>query len=144
MDKRQIDRILIFFLWLSLCFMAATGCLLAYRLPPGSRGGAGLTAWGWSRHDWGNLHMWNSYVFLVLIILHLALHWRWLWHVAVGRFKILFLAGLIGGVLAVTTVWMVPVKRDSGREHGRGQGQGGRNAHGATHESNFADHGDRQ
>lgn len=54
--------------------MVTTGCLLAYRLPPGRRGGGGLTAWGWSRHDWGDLHLWNSYVFISLnIIAHAIL-----------------------------------------------------------------------
>lgn len=145
MNARQIDRILIFFLWLSLCFMAATGCLLAYRLPPGSRGGGGLTAWGWSRHQWGDLHMWNSYVFLSLSILHLALHWRWFWRVSGARFRILFLAGLTGGALVVTAAWLIPVQRDSALEHGgRGQGQRGHDAQGATLERTLTDHGDRQ
>lgn len=125
MNTRQIDRILIFILWLSLCIMAATGFLLAFRLPPGSRGGVGLTAWGWSRHEWGDLHMWNSYVFLALSLLHLAIHWRWFWYVASGRLKVFFLAGLIGGLIAVAAVLMIPVKRDPGNEHGRGHGQGG-------------------
>ena len=119
--------------------MAATGCMLAYRLPPGSRGGGGLTAWGWSRHEWGDLHMWNSYVFLALSLLHLALHWRWFWQVGFGRFRFLFLAGLISGGLAVATVWIVPVKRDPGHEHGRGQGQGGHNSQRDALESGFVD-----
>ncbi len=129
MNTRQIDRILIFFLWLSLCIMAATGFLLAFRLPPGSRGGGGLTAWGWSRHEWGDLHMWNSYVFLALSLLHLAIHWRWFWYVASGRLKVFFLAGMIGGLIAVAAVLIIPVKRDPGNEHGRGQGQGGRSGY---------------
>ena len=139
--KAQMDRILNFLLWLSLCLMAATGCLLAYRLPPGSRGGGGLTAWGWSRHDWGDLHLWNSYVFLVLVILHLALHWRWMWHVAGGRFRILFLAGLIGGALVVPSAWLIPVKRDAKGGHGRGAEQGGRKVHGVVFEDNAASRG---
>lgn len=145
MSKRQIDLIVNSLLWLSLCLMAATGCLLTYRLPPGSRGGAGLTVWGWSRHDWADLHMWNGYLFLVLIILHLALHWRWLWHVAGGRVKVMFLAGLIGGALAVAAVWLIPVHHDSALEHGRlGQGQRGHNDQAASPERTLTDHGDRQ
>jgi hypothetical protein len=129
MNTRKIDRIVIVFLWLSLCLMVATGFLLAYRLPPGSRGGGGLMAWGWSRHEWGDLHMWNSYVFLGLSLFHLAIHWRWFSYMASSRFKFLILAGLIGGMLAVASVWIIPVKRDPGQEHGRGQGQGGHNGY---------------
>lgn len=109
--------------------MAATGFLLAFRLPPGSRGGGGLTAWGWSRHEWGDLHTWNSYVFLALSLLHLAIHWRWFLYIASGRYRTFFLAGLIGGLLAVGAVLIIPVKHGMGQEHGRGQGQGERNSY---------------
>lgn len=118
MNKTAVNRVLDFLLWISFCLMAATGALLAFRLPPGSRGGGGLSVWGWTRHDWGDLHTWNSYVFLGLILLHLILHARWLWSVAGGRVKSLFLAGLIGGAAMVGAVWMLPVEKGSG--HGNG------------------------
>ena len=54
-------------LWLVFCAMAGTGLLLAFRLPPGFRGGAGLAVMGWTRHQWGDLHTWLSYAFLGLI-----------------------------------------------------------------------------
>ena len=131
MSQTQINRVLNLLLWLSFCLMVATGCLLAFRLPPGSQGGGGLTAWTWSRHDWGDLHRWNSYLFLALIMLHLALHWRWLWSVAGGRFKAFLLAGLIGGALTVAAVWLIPVERSSAGEHGRGQEAGRHGGRGA-------------
>ena len=131
MNQTQINRILNLLLWLSFCLLVATGCLLAFRLPPGSQGGGGLTAWTWSRHDWGDLHRWNSYLFLALIMLHLVLHWRWLWCVAGGRFKALLLAGLIGGALMVAAVWLIPIERGPDSEHGRGQGKGPHDGRGA-------------
>jgi len=122
--KAQINRVVNLLLWLSTCLMTATGFMLAFRLPPGSRGGGGLTAWGWSRHEWGNLHLRNGYVFLILVILHLILHWRWFWGMTSNRFKSLFLAGLIGGLLAVAAVWLIPVERDPGNDTGHGHRRG--------------------
>jgi hypothetical protein len=57
--------------------LVATGLLLYFILVPGSRGGQGLALWGWSRHDWGDLHFWLSLSLLALIILHVILHWDW-------------------------------------------------------------------
>lgn len=57
--------------------MIATGVLLRYILPPGSRGGGGLSVWGWTRHDWGDLHFWAAVGLGVLLLVHVALHWKW-------------------------------------------------------------------
>jgi hypothetical protein len=61
-----------------------TGSLLAFRLPPGSSGGAGLVVLDMTRHEWGAWHTWIGYAFLALIAIHLDLHWKWLWRVAAG------------------------------------------------------------
>jgi len=122
--KVQINRVVNLLLWLSTCLMTATGFMLAFRLPPGSRGGGGLTAWGWSRHEWGDLHLRNGYVFLILVILHLILHWRWFWCMTSKWFKIFFLAGLIAGLLVVGAGWLIPVEHTSEDGHRQGSGQG--------------------
>ncbi len=57
--------------------LAATGLLLHYVLPPGSRGGSGLSLWGWTRHEWGDLHFWIALALVALLVLHVALHWSW-------------------------------------------------------------------
>lgn len=80
--RTLVPRFLNLLLWLSFCAMTGTGLLLAFRLPPGSRGGRGLEALGLDRHAWGDLHTWIGYVFIASIVLHLGLHWRWLWQVA--------------------------------------------------------------
>ena len=52
-------------------FLVSTGMLLRYQLPPGSGGlhgrGVGygesqqpvLLLWGWTRHQWGEIHYWK-------------------------------------------------------------------------------------
>jgi hypothetical protein len=57
--------------------LVSTGLLLRYVLPPGSRGGAGLSVWERSRHDWGDIHFYIAAGIGFLVIAHLALHWGW-------------------------------------------------------------------
>ncbi|HMP75016.1 MAG TPA: DUF4405 domain-containing protein [Kiritimatiellia bacterium] len=130
MNKLAWNRIIDFLLWIAICLMLATGFILRYRLPPGSRGGGGLSIWDWSRHDWGDLHTWLAYTVCGLVVLHLLLHWRWLWYTAWPRLKWPVLAGLLAGLLLVAGVWLLPIERGDSDVHGggsagRGQGDGG-------------------
>lgn len=61
--------------WLFLG-MLATGYLLRFPLPPGSNKAYSL--WGLTRHQWGDMHFWISLGLIVVMIIHLALHWNWI------------------------------------------------------------------
>ena len=62
---------------LDMLAVAATGLILRFILPPGSRGGAGLRLWEWNRHEWGDLHFYLIVGLGALLLLHIALHWTW-------------------------------------------------------------------
>ena len=62
---------------LAMLGMVATGLMIRYLLPPGSRGGHGLTLWSLDRHEWGDIHFWLAVALLTLLVLHVALHWEW-------------------------------------------------------------------
>lgn len=125
-----LPRILNFLLWLSFCAMSGTGLLLAFRLPPGSRGGHGLRALGWDRHEWGDLHTWISYVFMAAIVLHLLLHWRWLWQVAARKRSWPMWVGIGSGLVLMLFLVFQPIQKHSGGdEQGHGQGQGKNRQH---------------
>lgn len=55
--------------------MLATGYLLRFPLPPGSNKSHVL--WGLSRHEWGDIHFWISVGLILVLVVHLALHWNW-------------------------------------------------------------------
>lgn len=112
--RRILPRILNFLLWVSFCAMAGTGLLLAFRMPPGSRGGRGLEACGLGRHEWGDLHAWISYVFMATIVLHLALHWRWFWQIAARKRAWPMVAGLGLGLGLLLLLAFQPIH---GRDH---------------------------
>ncbi len=70
---------------IAMAGLVATGLIVKYVLPAGSGGhgrGGGLKVWGWSRHDWGDLHFYIAVGILVLMVVHVALHWRWICAVA--------------------------------------------------------------
>lgn len=60
--------------------MVVTGLVVRFLLPPGSggrRGGPRLTLWGLGRHDWGDVHFWMSLTLVLLLVVHVGLHWSW-------------------------------------------------------------------
>jgi len=56
--------------------VAVTGLMLAFVLPPAHGRGHDLL-WGWTRHDWGDLHLCLGLTVVGLVVVHLALHWTW-------------------------------------------------------------------
>ncbi len=54
--------------------LVGTGLLMRYTLPPGSGGQA---VWGLGRHDWGGIHFWIAVGLIVLMVVHVTLHWTW-------------------------------------------------------------------
>lgn len=83
-------------------FLASTGLLITFQLPPGSGGGGVVerplaltenvgrgfgrmgsqepikTVWGLSRHEWGDVHFWMATTMLGVIAVHLYLHCKWI------------------------------------------------------------------
>ncbi|GMV96218.1 MAG: hypothetical protein AMXMBFR83_05860 [Phycisphaerae bacterium] len=65
--------------------LAWTGVVMRFLLPPGTGGRGGglrLTLWGWGRHDWGNIHFWMAIAIAALLLIHVVLHWTWLYRMA--------------------------------------------------------------
>ena len=116
--KLLFRRVLNLSLYLSLCLMIGTGLLMAYRLLPGSRGGQGLEMLGWNRHEWGDLHTWVSYLFVALVVSHLAMSWTWLVKCAAQGRAWRLAAGLIAGAAIIGFLLLLPVER-----HRSGGGQ---------------------
>ena len=76
--------------FLNLLLLAGTGTILKWVLPPGSGGGHGQgfrggrgqqevkLVLGLGRHDWGDVHFLLAMLFLLLVLVHLCLHWSWI------------------------------------------------------------------
>ena len=98
-------------------FLLSTGLLLQYQLAAGSGGlqgrGSGHGAanrdvallWGWTRHDWGQLHYWIAGVLIAILSAHLLLHWKWIGCMVQGAHS--DASGLRFGVGAISLVGLV-------------------------------------
>jgi hypothetical protein len=61
----------------------ASGFVLWLVLPRGSgyMGGRGLASEAtflWSRDAWLDLHIWVGVALVIIVVIHLVLHWRWI------------------------------------------------------------------
>ena len=64
--------------------MLATGFILRFPLPPGTQRSHML--WGLSRHDWGAVHTWLSFGLIIVLLVHVILHWPWIFGILRNRF----------------------------------------------------------
>ena len=90
MKRVTLNFIVDFVAFLTFLGIAVTGFIIKYVLPPGSGGhGRGFRGgreagehirelWSMGRHDWGEVHFILSVIFIVLILVHVILHWTWI------------------------------------------------------------------
>lgn len=76
--------------------LLSTGLLLQYQLPVVSGGLAGRGVghgagdreisllWGWTRHEWGQIHYWIAGLLVAVLATHVILHWKWIVSVVKG------------------------------------------------------------
>ena len=88
--------------------MISTGMLLKFVLPPRS---GHVVYWGLERHEWGQIHFYIALAFLILLILHLILHWSWIQCIAWGtkavqqsKSRKLITIGIIGFIIVMLSL----------------------------------------
>ncbi|WP_432799837.1 DUF4405 domain-containing protein [Poriferisphaera sp. WC338] len=74
MKRNHLNLIIDALLGVLFFTLLLTGLLIMFILPSGSRTSS---VWGWTRHDWGELHFWIAIAMVVLLLAHLTLHWTW-------------------------------------------------------------------
>ena len=74
---------------------AVSGFVLWLALPQGSgghgvgrlAGGVESTFWSLSRHTWIDIHDWVAVAIMAVIVIHLALHWKWMFYMTKKLFQ---------------------------------------------------------
>lgn len=104
--RSAVDYVIDTLLAITLLVIVFIGVLLAWFIPKGAEApGYEKYLWGLHRHEWGELHLWVALAFLALVIIHLALHWRWLKTCARQRLPrsiiVWFLVVAVGAALIV-------------------------------------------
>jgi hypothetical protein len=60
--------------------------------------------WGFTRHEWGDIHYWIAIALLAVLSAHLVLHWNWIVGVIQGKRSEASGWRLAVGALAFSTV----------------------------------------
>jgi len=108
--------------YLAMAGLVATGIILRYRLP--ARSGSNVLL-GLSHHEWGSIHFYIALALVVLVLIHIILHWKWITHTfgalfgGAGSALLVFLGLVLVGLIVMS--WAVPVREGSG---GKGRGEG--------------------
>lgn len=106
-------------LFVLACTLAGTGFLLAFRLPPGSHGD---TVLGFTRHEWGDVHLYLGISAVIVTIVHLLQNWAWLVKVAnKGRIWLLTLVFSLGATLIIIPVLLPKKETENGHRQPREQ-----------------------
>ncbi len=100
-------------------FLASTGILIHVVLPPGS--GHFSVLWGMDRHEWGEMHLWLATILIVLMVLHLLLHWSWVVSMIAGSPARRSTARSALAVVALAVVVGVAVLPFFGRVEGKSE-----------------------
>jgi len=81
MKKSKLNLIIDALMLLCIAAIAGIGLLIKYVLVPGFQRweiynqNVNLSYWGMDRHEWGSIHFTIALTFLVLLIIHIVLHW---------------------------------------------------------------------
>ena len=98
MKRSSLNFIIDLISFIDLLGLVFTGYIMKYVLPPGS-GGCGRELYGgvgrkhikdlWSmtRHEWGDIHFYLAVAFVVLMAVHIILHWSWIKNYLKSLFK---------------------------------------------------------
>jgi len=80
MRKTTVNLVVDTIAYFIFACLFATGLILEYSIPPGEGNGAGKKViWDLTRHQWGDIHFILALVLIILIFIHMIIHWRWIY-----------------------------------------------------------------
>jgi len=89
MKRGSLNFIIDLASFVNLACLGFTGFIMKFILPPGTGGRGrqfhgGLGAehikefWSLTRHEWGGIHFYLAGLFIILMAIHIVLHWGWI------------------------------------------------------------------
>ena len=77
MKKTDLHYFIDVLLFIDICSVSTLGLLLGFVIPKGRTPESLKYFLGLHRHEWGSIHLFLSVCLLVLLCLHVWLHWAW-------------------------------------------------------------------
>ncbi|MBN1221758.1 MAG: DUF4405 domain-containing protein [Candidatus Aminicenantes bacterium] len=129
MKKTDWQYIVDTLLFLCIFGISFIGILLAFFLPKGpSVSESQKYLLGLHRHQWGDIHMYLSLAFVVLVIIHLTLAWSWIKgkskNLFKGSWRTVLVSTIASAFIVVVLFWFFTPK-NSRRYADYGSGSGG-------------------
>ncbi len=78
MNRNKLNFLVDFFAFISFLIVAKTGLIIFFFLPEGVRQGRYQEFLGITKSTYALLHDLSGIVMIVLVLIHLVLHWRWI------------------------------------------------------------------
>ncbi len=138
MDKPKLRFVVQALMFLCLMALAGIGLLMEFVLIPGRKTIAkygrnvNLTFLGLDRHDWGEVHLYFALIFLALLAIHLALHWKkivGLYEKTIPDHKRRNVIAAAFLLLSVLLIYFAFIVNPDVKETGRGAGRQGIRQH---------------
>ncbi len=102
MNKSNLIKFVDVTAFIGFIFVVSTGVLLRYVLP--TQSGRAVELLGMNRHDWGDIHFYITLIFLIILSIHLLLHWKFFLHLFQNGFKSTNTFRLMLGIVALIAV----------------------------------------
>jgi hypothetical protein len=78
MEKSKINYFIDLLMLISFVINSFTGLIIFFFLPTGIRRGGYQEFLGIIKQNWVDVHNWSGILFLLLVVIHLILHWNWI------------------------------------------------------------------
>jgi cytochrome b561 len=83
--KKWLKNYILFIVLLLLGLIQVVSGFLLWLVIPGGHRGFGISPSGqltgdfiWSRYTWIEIHDWTAIALVVVVIIHIILHWKWI------------------------------------------------------------------
>ena len=78
MNKAQLNYIIDMVMIIFFVIIAITGLVSFFFLPEGVRQGGYQEFLGIIKKDWNNIHNYFGIALIIIMLIHLGLHWNWI------------------------------------------------------------------
>lgn len=78
MNRNKLNFWIDFLAFIAFLLVAKTGLIIFFFLPEGVRQGRYQEFFGITKSTYSTIHDWAGIVMIVLVVIHLILHWRWI------------------------------------------------------------------
>lgn len=87
MNKSKLNYIIDFLAFVSFLITAVSGLAIKFFMPSGVRQGRFQEFFGIQKGTWSQIHDWFGILLIILVAIHLVLHWDWIVSMTKNIFK---------------------------------------------------------